>query len=170
MTSILIVGIALTVSILIGLLVYFLIIRKKDKRTASFITKSGISFFNSPRSKITPGIIDEWTDDIANFWILQKKWDKGQIYKLFQDITVFLHDVEYLNVQGYKLNGAAWFYKNDIEISTFKKGTKDFDLSRVKSLYRHELSHLICGHVGKVVSGDFGENHHKLFKEVGLGA
>ncbi len=158
-----IIGLVLTaVAVGVGILIWK--IKKKDK--FDYITKHGIKLNLSPQSYfLTKEVAEEWTESLIYFWNDKEGWDKKTIIKAVSDVKISLYDKLYLNRYGIKVNGVT--FGNDIEIATMPKpGTyKIYD--KVKSLFRHEMSHVIVSYMGIPIDQEI---QHKLFDKDGLGA
>jgi hypothetical protein len=156
----------------IFLLIRYLKSRKEEEAKYDFTTKYGTKVMLSPELKmLTPEIIESWTDSVVSFWHGKRGWDKEKSYKMIGRAKVEMYDELYLERAGIKVNGILWPSSFLIEMATLPKGTNSTPLKKVASLFRHETSHIVCEYVGGVKSGkNFGEIHHELFAEVGLGA
>jgi len=168
MTIFLIILLSVVVLALVGVLIWRL--SQKDK---AIKTKHGTKLYLSPLSLSLGNVskdIEQWTDELVNFWNKKQGWQKSEMYQLMGELKIYLFDAQYIERSGYKLNGAAWVFQRKVEISTFHKNTNVCSLNRVKSLFIHEVSHCICELVGHMEPGKMGEEHHKLFTIVKLGA
>lgn len=167
--------ISILVLVIIVVAIYLIIKHIKSKKNNveeyDFITKYGTKIKLSPKAKgnISKKVIEDYTDDVVNFWYVKKAWSKEASYKIIGKIKVELFDVFYIQIGEDKYNGIFWASSFVMEISTLSR--KISLINRVESLFRHEASHAICEYVGKIRSKEkFGEDHHRLFKEVGLNA
>lgn len=148
-------------------------IRSKKRKEAeySFTTKHNIDIkLSSEVSDITPAEIEEWTESVVDFWYDAKGWSKEESYKVLSKVDIFTYDELYLNRAGIKVNGITWPNTYTIEMATIPTNLSDTyrHKDKVKSLFRHEVSHVIAGFVGNVAFDN--KTHHDLFAEVGLGA
>lgn len=159
--------------IVVGIGIY-LVIRhlKQEDDKFDFATKYGTKFKLSPAmEKLSVEIVEEWTDEIVEEWNDKMLWNKDEMYNILKKTKVILHDSINVEGGGIVAKGLVWPHSLIVEIATLseKDSVRPFD--KVKSLFRHEVSHIICEFVGGVKSVErFGEEHHRLFKQVGLGA
>lgn len=161
-----------------GLVAYIVLRQKKKKedynKQFNYTTKHGIRVKLSDETAHIPASdFEEWTEDVVNFWFEAKGYSKEKSMSYMKKISIFMHDKEHLNRAGMKVNGILWPSKFEIECATLPRNWVEGESSqtpykRVKSLFRHEVSHVIAGYVGKVKMTN--EVHHALFAEVGLGA
>lgn len=164
----------------LGGLIAFITLKQKKKKTDynkqfNFTTSHGLRIKLSEKTADIPASdFEEWTEDVVNFWFEAKGWSKEKSMAQMKRISIFIHDQEYLNRAGIKVNGITFPSKWEIEMASLPKGwTDDSEAAytpykKVKSLFRHEVSHVLAGYVGKVQFDN--EVHHKLFAEVKLGA
>lgn len=171
------IDIAIIVGVLIATLgagAFFLIrhLRSKRKKAAQFdfTTKHGIDVKLSPElSDLKPEAVEEWTESVVSFWEEKRGWSREKMLKNLAKVGIFLYDEPYLNRAGIKVNGITWPNKFEIEMATLpKEGSSQTAFGKVKSLFRHETSHVLAGYVGGVVFDN--AIHHALFAEVKLGA
>lgn len=149
--------------------------RKKQEYDEQFAytTKHGIRVKLSERMKDLPvEDVEEWTEDVVNFWFDAKGCSKEESYKYLARVTVFMYDQDDLICDGVRVEGLLWPSSFKIEMATLYGEHLDPEkytpYKKVKSLFRHETSHVIAGYVGKVKMTN--EIHHALFAEVKLGA
>lgn len=166
------------VAIVASIVVIFYLKRKQKQKDFNkqfnYTTVHGIRVKLSERLKdLSHNDIEYWTEDLVDFWFKTKGWDKDKIYKAISYITLFMYDQEYLERVGQKVNGVTWPSSSVIELATLHKAGLDQSIftpyHKVKSLFRHEVSHIIVERAGGIICGN-GEEHHRLFKEVKLGA
>ena len=72
---------------------------------------------------------------------------------------------------GTKVNGIFWPAKFEVEISTLKRTDQNetyYAATKVYSLFRHELSHVVAGYVGGIKFDN--DVHHEIFAKAKLGA
>lgn len=162
-----------------GLITFLLLKQKKKKEEYNeqftYTTKHGLRVKLSEKTADIPITdFEDWTEDVVNFWFGAKGWDRNKSLAQIKKISIFMYDQEYLNRAGIKVNGITWPSKFEIELATLPKGWSDDPTAtytpymKVKSLFRHEVSHIIAGWVGGIVFDN--EIHHKLFADVKLGA
>lgn len=164
----------------VGGLVAFLVWKQKKKKDDynkqfTYTTKHGLRVKLSEKTADIPASdFEEWTESVVDFWVEAKGWAKVKSLAQIKKISIFMYDQEYLNRAGIKVNGITWPSKFEIECATLPKGWVDgSDASytpykKVKSLFRHEVSHVLAGYAGKIAFSN--EAHHALFAEVKLGA
>ena len=167
LNTILIISVVL---IVIAAIVGIIIWRVKSKHSLdfSFQTSSGIKVKLSPKAKCTIDDFELWTDFVVSFWNEKEGWDRKEMLKLISKVEIILYDEIYIERSGMKVNGITWPNKYKIEIATYPKYELSPDKNRIASLFRHEMSHLIVGYIGKIPFDN--ETHHKLFAKDGLGA
>lgn len=162
-----------------GLAAWLIIKRKKriekHNQQFDFTTKSGLKIKLSEKtSGITQVEVEEWEDSVVDFWKEAKGWDAELSRKMLGKIEVFVLDETFLNRAGIKVNGITYpgSAKFTIEMASLYKEGLDpavyTPYKKVKSLFRHEVSHVLASTVGRVPFNN--EVHHKLFADVGLGA
>lgn len=156
----------------IFLLVWHLRKKNKEKVGFDYTTKYGI------RVKLSQSVVDiksetfdEWTESVVNFWENAKGWPKNKSLKVLSGVAIIIYDYVFLNRQGIKVVGITHPFSWQIEIAAIpKEGSpetyKPFD--KVKSLFRHETSHVLAARAGDIPFDN--EVHHKLFADMGLGA
>lgn len=153
--------ICLILIIFVSIILFFRFRKNYDLKT-----KKGVRVKLSSKSKKIPiNDFENWTNFLISFW--SKKWEKNKIEKVISKVKVFIYDEKYIVYSDRKLNGAAYPEKYKIEITTLNKDNI-FDYNRVKSLFYHEMSHVIVEKAGGFFA--FEKDHHKLFKEMKLGA
>jgi hypothetical protein len=173
-----IVEIVILISVLssfIGVGIFFLIRYLKSKKTEEkydYTTKYGTRIMLSPQTKnMSVSIFEGWSNSVVNFWTEETGWDKTKCYEKLSYTEMKIFDAEFLERNGSKVSGLVWPNTFLIEVSTFPKGESQASITRLASLFRHEVSHIIAGYVGGLEAGpNGGEFHHKLFAEVGLKA
>jgi hypothetical protein len=169
--------IIILVTILIGVIgvgIFFVIKHLKNKKEGkyNFTTKYGTRVMLSPQTEgITKEVFEMWSDNVVNFWCNLYGWNVEKCYKRLSQTEVGIYDEKYLERMGYKVNGIMWPSSFFIEIASLPKCCNTASIKKIASLFRHEVSHIICGYVGNLPAGpNGGEYHHKLFAEVKLGA
>ena len=142
---------------------------KRPNTDFDFITNSGIRIKLSPiMNNLTSEEVGDWTNSIVDFWCSKKDWNEAEIRKELRTVDVLLYDEYYVVADGI-IGVAITRYNNEIIISTLPKPSSNITpYEKVKSLYRHELSHIIVGKMATIPYTELA--HHKLFEEVGLGA
>jgi len=178
MTALEIILIIAGVLVVSGLIVFAIVwsIKKKKENEIQFdyVTKHGIKIKLSPLLQdLKAEDIESWTDDLVNFWHEVEGWDKESMYAEIKKTSIILYDELYLERGGIKVSGITWPYSYKIEIATLYKPELDqavyTPFKKVKSLFRHEESHVIVGKMATDIPYD-NEHHHALFAEMGLGA
>jgi len=162
--------ISVSTAAIVGLIVFFIVLRRRKKVQFDFTTKDGIDIKLSPLlSGLAAETIEEWTESVVLFWEQAKGWDRKSSLRTLAKVSIFLYDELYLDRAGIKVNGITWPNKFEIEMATLpKQKSLQTPFEKVKSLFRHEISHILAGYVGGFSFDN--DAHHVLFGEVGLGA
>lgn len=145
----------------------------KNKKKFDYITKHGIKVKLSKQlENLKKEDVELWTDDVVNFWFDKKEWAKLKSYNVIKNISIYLYDEIFIVRGGQKVNAMSFPDIYRIDMATLYKEELNSKLytpyKKVRSLFRHEVSHFIAGYVGGVEFDN--EIHHKLFQEVELGA
>ena len=170
------------ICVLIVIAIPVVIIYLKNKKNAEekyggfdFKTKYGMKVWLTPKSReagLNAKQFEEWTDSVVSFWEEKKGWSKEKSIEIMGTIMVRLKD-EFRFMTPYypdPKNGLALLWDYTIEASVITEDG-NFSLARIASLFRHETSHFIAYRVGGLGNlKALNEEHHALFKEVGLGA
>jgi hypothetical protein len=171
--------IIILVAVLLGVVgagVFFLVRYLRDKKREEekydFTTKYGTRVMLSPQTQgITKEVFEMWSDSTIKFWCDLYGWSVEKCHKRLSQTEIEIYDKEYLERAGWKVNGIMWPSSFLIEMASLPKGSDTASVKRIASLFRHEVSHIIAGYVGNIPAGpNGGEDHHKLFAEVKLGA
>jgi hypothetical protein len=154
----------------VTLIVLRLRAKRKEKVQFDFSTKHGIDVKLSPMfDGVTAVPFEKWTEDLISFWNEKRGWDRNKMLSCVSKVGIFLYDELYLERSGVKVNGVTWPNRYEIEMATKpKEDSGQTPFEKVKSLFRHEMSHVLVGHVGEIPFDN--ETHHALFAQVGLGA
>lgn len=162
--------------VIVGIPIFFLLRKLKNEQDKKDIkynikTKFGTRIMLSPQTNnINKLTFERWTNELIDFWVNAISLDEKECYKRISVLKIKIYDEN--KIYRYKkfVNGLAWIGSNLIEITSFPPDNIIASINRVKSLFRHEVSHMLCYYVGKIPSGpNSGETHHKLFKDVKLG-
>jgi hypothetical protein len=122
-------------------------------------------------NKPSKEMVSAWLEELTTFW-LQKSVRplsdqtvrvtiiQPTIDRALSGLAVICHDTDHFSIFGRMVCGYS--FGRDVAI-----GYKPPGMDYTASLFRHEVSHHILDAAGVV--GD-EERHHRIFKEVGLGA
>lgn len=138
-------------------------------------TRQGVSVYTSELTyeDLNKELIEEWIDELFLFW--REVFDKENIIvsdeyldKCLKGINIFLIDEPYLyyktSKETIKFAGLSFPTTRLIYITTISKNLDN--ISRVKSLIRHECSHFIVISCRSPLISE--EESHKYFINVGL--
>lgn len=175
-TTIAIISSIILISLIVILLVIFL--RQKEvvdpQQKTVFTTKHQVIIKLSKKTEhIQPATFEGWLDELVQFWNEKQQWKQADILEKMRNITIVTYDSCYLTIPWdnesgeLKVSGVTYPVSQRIEIAALPTGNTATIEDRVKSLIRHEVSHMIIGGLGGYWSN---EASHTLFADVNLGA
>jgi len=129
---------------------------------------------------LSPDTVKEWSKELIAWWASHYYATNETVAEVIQELAntlwgteIYLRDQEYLVLElrdrtTRLVNGYVYADIKRIFISTYPRGTAEADLVRVKSLFFHEVSHIIRRWMEPLVANETSD--HELFKRLGLGA
>ena len=162
-------GMAVVSAVYIAIFVLVYKLPDYRQRLKGLTTAHGIILYLSPKMRLLPfGTVEEWTLSVLQHWKKCMNWDIAEMRKVLKGIKIHMYDKEYLEISDRKVKGAA--QGKSIWMATIpKKGSETTPFKIVKSLFRHELSHILVYKFSPNRHMD-EEAHHELFRETKLGA
>lgn len=155
---------------LLGIVAFYVI--RYGYRLPDFVTAEGVAIVWGHQNKPSKELVEMWIKGLKDFWTskvvqpvhepisAQLTVTPWAIERALKDLTVICYDADHFSFWGRMVTGYA--YGKDIGI-----GFKGVDMNYTASLFRHEVSHHILDAVGVIWDE---ERHHRVFKDVGLGA
>jgi hypothetical protein len=139
-----------------------------------FIRTGKITIFLSPKTlKIgLEDFVKNWVKDLVDFWKEHSSYTQEQILNALSDVEIVLKDQPFFYVYHMedmdtittkKCVGYAHPTNKKVGITTLSENIPS--LFRIKSLMRHELSHIIIQSCNPQSNAD---TDHQLFLDVGL--
>jgi len=157
----------------LGILLYCIV--RENHLNYPINTKCGLRIQLSPKTTyLTAKEIEQWVDELVQFWSQKKGWTEEAILGSIKDTKVDMYDQKFIRTviikdgEHVELTVSAITYPvvKVISIATLPNGNLDTK-KRVYLLFKHELSHIIASYLGGYWDQDAS---HQLFTELGLGA
>lgn len=144
----------------------FLIRYIKNRRPPPSFSSQGLDIYLSPSfSLLSPEEVNEWLISTIEFWVEKRSYMRELILNRLGGLKIVLVDADILISQQMAFNGLFFPDEYKVEIATYINGIPS--LEKVKSLFRHEVSHAILFSMEGTVDV---YQHHQIFLELGLGA
>lgn len=153
---------------LVGIGLWYFV--RAGRRTPKFETLTGLGVVWGQKNKPSKELVDVWVRDLTSFWLgrivtfshagVARTITQSILEKALAGLTVICYDTDHFSFWGRMVTGYA--FGRDVAV-----GFKGMDMNYTSSLFHHEVSHQILDAAG--VPWDEAQ-HHKIFKDAGLGA
>lgn len=168
-----VISIAVAVAAVGSFLILTLAFRLPEwKSRASFVPLNyGVSYRAELESSrvLSKGLLNKWLDELIDFWVHEKEiYPVELVLRALNGTTLTFKDLTFIDYgTGQKASALTYPDAKVIVVASYPKNTSTPDVARMRSLVRHEGSHIVACACGGLCDT---ESSHNLFQQLGLGA